>query len=71
MKAREYVAVSGQLRRGKSTRAKRRTKGYAPGKRTLAFPVAKGLAGKRIAVKLRLEDGQGNVKTITRKLRAP
>jgi hypothetical protein len=71
VKAHEYVAVSGVLRRGKKVRAKRRTKGYAPGKRTLAFPVGQGLAGKRIAVKLTVEDGQGNVKTLTRKLEVP
>ena len=71
VKAREYVAVSGVLRRGKKVRAKRRTKGYAPGKRTLAFPVGHGLAGKRVVVKLTVEDGQGNVKAITRKLEVP
>ena len=71
VKAHEYVAVSGVLRRGKKVRAKRRTKGYAPGKRTLAFPVGQGLVGKRIAVKLTVEDGQGNVKTLTRKLEVP
>ena len=71
IKAREYVAVSGVLRRGKQARAKRRTKGYAPGKRTLAFPIGQSLAGKRIAVKLTVEDGQGNVKTLTRKLEVP
>src|SRR5262245_25412089 len=71
VKAREYVAVSGALRRGKKTRAKRRTKGYAPGKRTLAFPVAAGLAGRRIAVKRTVEDAQGNVKKVSRKLRVP
>ena len=63
--------MSGVLRRGKKVRAKRRTKGYASGKRTLAFPVGQGLAGKRIAVKLTVEDGQGNVKTLTRKLEVP
>jgi hypothetical protein len=71
IKAREYVAVSGVLQRGKKARAKRRTKGYAPGKRTLAFPIGHGLAGKRIAVKLTVEDGQGNVKTLTRELEVP
>jgi hypothetical protein len=71
VKAREYVAVSGVLRRGKKVRAKRRTKGYAPGKRTLAFPVGHGLAGKKMAVKLTVEDGQGNVKTLSRKLEVP
>ena len=71
VKAREYVAVSGVLRRGKKARAKRRTKGYAPGKRTLAFPVGRNLAGKKIGVKLTVEDGQGNVKTLTRKLEVP
>jgi hypothetical protein len=68
--AHEYVAVSGVLRHGKA-RAKRRTKGFAPGKRTLTFPVGQGLAGKRIAVKLTVEDGEGNVKTLTRKLEVP
>ncbi len=71
VKAREYVAVSGVLRRGKKAQAKRRTKGYAPGKRTLAFSIGKSLAGKPIAVKLKMEDGQGNVKTLSKKLRAP
>ena len=71
VKAHEYVAVSGVLRRGKKARAKRRTKGYAPGKRTLAFPIGHGLAGKRIALKLTVEDGQGNVKTLSRKLEVP
>ncbi len=71
VKAREYVAVSGVLRRGKQARAKRRTKGYAPGKRTLSFPIAHRLAGKRVTVKLTMEDGQGNLRTLTRKLRVP
>ena len=71
VKAREYVAVSGILRRGKKARAKRRTKGYAPGKRTLAFPIGQSLAGKAITVKLTVEDGQGNVKTLTKKLKVP
>ncbi len=71
VKAREYAAVSGVLRRGKKARAKRRTKGFAPGKRALAFPISHGLAGKRIAVTLTVEDGQGNVKTLARKLRVP
>ena len=70
-RAREYVAVSGVLQRAKKVRAKRRTKGYAPGKRTLAFPVGRSLAGRRIAVKLTMEDGQGNVKALTRKVRVP
>lgn len=71
VEAREYVAVSGLLRHGKRSLAKRRTDGYAPGKRTLSFPVGRGLTGKRIAVKLTIEDGQGNVKTLTRKVRIP
>ena len=71
VKAGEYVAVSGVLRRGKKALAKRRTKGYAPVKRTLAFPIGHGLAGKRIAVKLTVEDGQGNVKTLSLKLEVP
>jgi hypothetical protein len=33
--------------------------------------VGRGLTGKRIAVKLTIEDGQGNVKTLTRKVRIP
>lgn len=71
VKAREYVAVSGVLRRGKKARANRRTKDYAPGKRTLAFPIGQSLAGKRIAVKLTMEDGLGNVKALTRRLTVP
>ena len=71
VRANEYVAVSGVLRRGKHIRATRRTKGYAPGKRTLAFPIGHRLAGKRIVVKLTVEDGQGNLKALTRKLRVP
>jgi hypothetical protein len=71
VKAHEYVAVSGVLRHGKRSLAKRRTDGYAPGKRTLSFPVGRRLAGKRIAVKLTVEDGQGNARTLTRKVRIP
>lgn len=71
VKGREYVAVSGQLRLRKRALAKRRTKGYAPGKRTLSFPVGGRLDGKLVAVKLSVEDGQGNVKTLTRKVRVP
>ncbi len=71
IKAREYVAVSGVLRRGKQARASRRTKGYAPGKRTLSFPIGHRLAGKRVTVKLTVVDGQGNVRTLTRKVRVP
>ena len=71
VKAREYAAIRGVLKRGKKVRAKRRTKGYAPGKRTLAFPIGRSLAGKRIAVKLKMEDGQGNVKWLTRKPKVP
>jgi hypothetical protein len=71
VKGREYVAVRGVLRRGKRALAKRRTKGYAPGKRTLAFPVGRKLSGKRIAVKLALEDGEGNLKTLSRKVEVP
>ena len=71
VKAREYVALRGVLKRGKKALAKRRTKGYAPGERTLAFPIGRGLAGKRIAVKLTMEDGQGNVKTFTRRVKVP
>ena len=71
VQAREYVAVSGRLLRGKRGWARRSAKGYAPGKRTLAFPIGHGLAGTRIAVELTVEDGQGNVKTLTRKSRVP
>jgi hypothetical protein len=71
IQAREYAAVAGVLRRGKKTLAKRHTKGYAPGKRTLAFPVGNRLAGKRVVVKLTVEDGQGNVKKFGRKLSVP
>jgi len=71
VKAREYVAVSGLLRHGKRTLSRRRTKGYAPGKRTLSFPVGRRLAGKRVAVKLTVEDGQGNVRTLARKTQVP
>ncbi len=71
VKAREYVAVSGVLRRGKKALANSRTKGYAPGKRTLSFLIGHRLAGERVTVKLTVEDGQGNVRTLTRKLRVP
>jgi hypothetical protein len=71
VKAHEYLAVSGVLRRGKKALAKRHTKGFAPGKRTLAFPVAHRLAGKRVVVKLTMEDGQGNVRKLSRKLDVP
>ncbi len=71
VKAHEYVAVSGVLRHGKRSLASRRTDGYAPGKRTLSFPVGQRLAGKRVAVKLTIEDGQGNARTLTRKVRIP
>src|SRR5262245_38024854 len=71
VKAREYVAVRGVVKRGKKARAKRRTKGYAPGKRTLTFPIGDKLSGKRVTVKLTVEDGQGNVKTLSRKLEVP
>ncbi|MCE3266858.1 MAG: hypothetical protein K0S15_1567 [Solirubrobacterales bacterium] len=70
VRAREYVAVGSLIRGGKRV-VRRRTKGYAPGRRTLAFPIGRGLAGKRIAVKLTLEDGQGNVKALTRKQAVP
>lgn len=71
VKAREYVAVSGLLRHRKRSLAKRRTGGYAPGKRTLSFPLGRRLTGKRVAVELTVEDGQGNVRTLTRKVRIP
>lgn len=71
VKAREYVAVSGLLRRGKQPQAQRHTKGYAPGMRTLTFPIGHGLAGKRIALKLTVEDGQGNMKVLNRRLEVP
>jgi hypothetical protein len=71
VKAHEYVAVSGLLRHRKRALAKRRTDGYAPGKRTLSFPLGRRLAGSRVAVRLDLEDGQGNVKTLARKVRIP
>jgi hypothetical protein len=72
VRAREYVAVRGLLRSGGRAPVKRRrAKGYAPGRRTLAFPIGRRLAGKRIVVKLKVEDGQGNVKALTRKLEVP
>ena len=71
VKAHEYVAVRGVLRRGKKVRRSAAPRAMRPGKRTLAFPVGHGLAGKKIAVKLTVEDGQGNVKTLTRKLEVP
>jgi hypothetical protein len=71
VKAHEYAAVGGALQHGKRSLVRRRTDGYAPGKRTLSFPVGQRLAGKRVAVKLTVEDGQGNTKTLTRKVRIP
>jgi hypothetical protein len=70
VRAREYVALRGLARKGKRV-VRRRTRRYAPGRRSLVLPIGRGLAGKRIAVKLTLEDGQGNLKTLARKLKVP
>ena len=59
--AREYVAVAACRARQEGP-SRPSHQGLCAGKRTLAFPIGQGLAGKQIAVKLTREDGQGNVK---------
>lgn len=67
----EYVAVRGRVLAGKRVRAKRRTKGFARGKRSLILPVDDDAAGKIVTLELTVEDAAGNVQTLTRKLRVP
>jgi hypothetical protein len=68
VQAAEYVSVAAQVLRGKKSGAAKQTKGFAPGKRALAVPAP---AGKKVKLLVTVEDAEGNVRTLTRKLRVP
>lgn len=71
VEAGEYAALSARLLDGKKAVSKRRTKGFAPGKRALKLPVPSRLEGERLAAEIVIEDGEGNTRTVRRKLRVP
>ena len=71
VRAREYVAMSARLIAHRRVLDQESTAGYAPGKRSLALPVGRRHLGGRVKVRLSLEDGQGNLKVLTRKVEVP
>jgi hypothetical protein len=71
VQAGEYTAVTVGLLTGKKMRAKRSTRGYAPGKRSVKVLLPGALSDRRVVAQISIEDGEGNVKTVRRRLQAP